>query len=871
MAGIIFPGPGDDANLANLVNGTEEGDTVLGGNGNDTINGLGGNDLLTGNAQNDSVDGGAGDDRISGGELGDDIVFGDTGNDVIYDSNGRDVLAGGTGNDLIVVRDRSVAYGGTGNDTVHLGASGLINLGLKVGQDGLAGEGGFDLLIFGGGVSFDVASFRALNAGFEQIRADNAIEGSNANNVLDFAGLQAIGTRALHVRGLGGDDRLTGLDSSIGDSLFGGNGNDTLSGNGGGDVLLGGFDADTLFGGAGDDTLFGGENGGDFAHGGAGDDRIATADVGRAFGGSGQDTITLIDALVTDESIDGDDPLDQAATGIDTLVVSGNSLFAVTRFSMSDSSLERLTAESAIIGNQFDNDLDFFGVGVSGARPFFDGQGGNDTIAATPVDDLINGREGDDSLSGGAGEDEIYGEFNSDTIDGGAGRDTLYGGPGSDVIRGGADGDIIEDEGQISIDCGGGDDNVHIVNAALKAFGVLGGAGRDSVKIDGSSTVGGFFGRGQGFEDLGPGNVWFGDAGDNTYDLRGMTGGAIVSGQNGDDRMIGALGACRFLGEGGNDYLEAFGTGSQLFGGDNNDSLKLRFGAFTVDGGTGSDTLLAPDFPVMRLGAPAAAPAGVRIDLSRSAAQATGAGSYTLTNIENVTGSSRGDTLIGGGAANMLAGAGGNDALVGGLGDDVLNGGVGADTASFATSAVAVTVSLQARGARNTGQGLDTLISIESATGSRLGDVLVGSRGNNVLQGLGGADTIAGGLGNDVLAGGAGKDNLSGGGGRDVFRYGALAESTAAAGGRDQIAGFVHLADRIDLSAIDAKGGTPGVNDAFAFVGAAEFSTEGQIRAVQAGRHALVEINTLGAAGAEMHLLLLNVSAAALTQADFLA
>lgn len=60
-------------------------------------------------------------------------------------------------------------------------------------------------------------------------------------------------------------------------------------------------------------------------------------------------------------------------------------------------------------------------------------------------------------------------------------------------------------------------------------------------------------------------------------------------------------------------------------------------------------------------------------------------------------------------------------------------------------------------------------------------DVLDGGSGNDVICGLGGNDVLSGGSGNDILVGGAGADELSGGSGNDTL-YGD-AEDTVLEGG----------------------------------------------------------------------------------------
>ena len=84
------------------------------------------------------------------------------------------------------------------------------------------------------------------------------------------------------------------------------------------------------------------------------------------------------------------------------------------------------------------------------------------------------------------------------------------------------------------------------------------------------------------------------------------------------------------------------------------------------------------------------------------------------------------------------------------------NGGTGTDTASYATAAGLVKVSLTITTAQDTeGAGVDTLSNtIENLAGSAYDDQLTGSSAVNLLDG---------GSGNDLLAGVGGNDNLVGG------------------------------------------------------------------------------------------------------------
>ena len=98
-------------------------------------------------------------------------------------------------------------------------------------------------------------------------------------------------------------------------------------------------------------------------------------------------------------------------------------------------------------------------------------------------------------------------------------------------------------------------------------------------------------------------------------------------------------------------------------------------------------------------------------------------------------------------------------------GNDLIDGGPGTDTVTYAAALQAVRVDLGRH--HCTGQGTDTLISIENVEGSRFADVIAGSTGPNRLVGGLGNDTLNGVAGNDVLDGGPGADHLSGGPGSD--------------------------------------------------------------------------------------------------------
>lgn len=90
---MATPTPGDD-----ILDGTDNPETINGLAGSDFINGLGGNDTLLGGNGDDFIFGGDGNDFIVGGQ-DDDELYGDAGNDTLRGGAGDDRLFGGQGND----------------------------------------------------------------------------------------------------------------------------------------------------------------------------------------------------------------------------------------------------------------------------------------------------------------------------------------------------------------------------------------------------------------------------------------------------------------------------------------------------------------------------------------------------------------------------------------------------------------------------------------------------------------------------------------------------------------------------------------------------------------------------------------------------
>jgi Ca2+-binding RTX toxin-like protein len=177
--------------------------------------------------------------------------------------------------------------------------------------------------------------------------------------------------------------------------------------------------------------------------------------------------------------------------------------------------------------------------------------------------------------------------------------------------------------------------------------------------------------------------------------------------------------------------------------------------------------------------------------------------------LEGTTGD---DIVCGGGGSDTIKGLGGNDILrgegepdklAGGEGADTLDGGSSSrDTADYSGSLSNVSATLTENTA--TGEGSDTLLNIESLTGSKYNDMLIGSDaintingggGNDELNGLIGADTLFGAGGDDTINGGSGNDHLNGGAGADSL-FGQEADdrldSRDATNGNDSLDGGTH-------------------------------------------------------------------------------
>lgn len=137
--------------LAAIIDGTDNGETIVGTEGADIIDGLGGDDRIFGMDSADTILGGGGDDDLFGGnrlqsfrEDGASMIKGQLGKDYIVGSSGADILDGGLGADIILEGPANdgaaeTIYGGDGDDFINVASipaheDGIVDCGPGVDQ-----------------------------------------------------------------------------------------------------------------------------------------------------------------------------------------------------------------------------------------------------------------------------------------------------------------------------------------------------------------------------------------------------------------------------------------------------------------------------------------------------------------------------------------------------------------------------------------------------------------------------------------------------------------------------------------------------------------------------------------------------------------
>lgn len=422
-------------------------------------------------------------------------------------------------------------------------------------------------------------------------------------------------------------------------------------------------------------------------------------------------------------------------------------------------------------------------IGTDGDDHIF-GTGGPDVIVGLEGDDVIEALGKPDVICGGPGEDTLVGGGSADTLRGGQGDDRLNGGPGGDDMHGSSGIDTVdysEDDFPVAVDLALGLAEGNGVDTLASIENVIGTENDDYIAGDsGPNLIDGGFGNdeilGRGSADVIFGgrqhDLIYGGNGDDIIDAE--RGDDAVDGGSGSDTIQGGEGEDVIVGGAGNDLLEGGIDGDFVNGQKGRDVVKGNGGADFLFGGPGQDTLSGgkDDDHLEGGGGKDLLQGGVGDDELFG-----GRGSDTLTGEsgndyldgqkgrDDLSGDGGEDIVVGGSGHDHLEGGNHRDLLAGMGGDDVIDGGFHLDIVSFELSKSGVNVSLPNGTA--SGEGQDSLTSVEAVVGSDEADVLVGKGGFNGIAGLGGADLIRGGNGGDNLFGNEGNDTIFGEGGKD--------------------------------------------------------------------------------------------------------
>ena len=349
----------------------------------------------------------------------------------------------------------------------------------------------------------------------------------------------------------------------------------------------------------------------------------------------------------------------------------------------------------------------------------FSGTVGNDVIVGSAGVDRISALEGNDTVCGLEGNDTLIAAAGADVLDGGAGADLLEGGDGADRLLGIAGDDVLRG--------GPGPDNM------------AGGAGIDLARLGEIPTMAGI------------GETPIHADADNVAD----DGHCCPAASEGDNVQADIE---NISGGENSDTLTGSSLPNRLIGGRGADTLTGLAGADVLEGGLNTDTLSGGD------------------------------GADTLLGDEDTLGDTVGDIMSGGAGNDLLDGGQGSrtDSDVSEeelRGPDRVNGGPGVDTVTYAPRELGVEITLD--GVANDGtyevfsetdfqtrncDDPDSLSEEEQRLCAGLRSPLehdnIATDVENVLGGNGG-DFLTGNEFANRLVGGRGKDGLDGLGGAD--------------------------------------------------------------------------------------------------------
>ncbi|WP_295401773.1 calcium-binding protein [uncultured Thiocystis sp.] len=675
-----------------------------------------------------------------------------------------------------------------GDNTVNIVADDSANT-LTGGDqsDLLYGMGGNDILDGGAGADVMIGG-----AGADLYTVDDAGDKVNENTTstapteLDTVNASISYTLTTNVENLilTGTANISGTGNASSNVLTGNAGNNNLSGLAGNDTLNGGAGADLLDGGAGNDSMNGG-NGNDIYIVDSTFDLVNETN-GTAPGGIDTVRSILLNYTLTDYV----DHLE--LQGNSNINGTGNDLNNQLTGNSGNNILNGLAGADTMAGN--DGDDTYYVDNIDDVVSETSATGGTDLVKSSLSYTLIANFEnlqlmesGHITGTGNASNNIIYANTGNNIIDGGGGVDTLsyqlltdsiaaYAavtvslastspqntrGSGTDTIT-----NIENLTGSQYNDRLTGNANDNVLDGSLGADALIGGDGNDTYYVDGADLVIETSNSGsnddvkssvnfvlpafvENLELIGTGAIHgTGNNLDNT--IFGNTGANLLDGMEGTDTLEGRAGNDTYLVDSFDTVIEENGGGTDLVQADISyvlpdyvENLQL-LGSFNLSGtGNALANIIYANSGNNELDGVVSTPP--------STAQDTVSYQFGATSDVNVnlmlttaqgTGGSGTDTLKN--FAN-LTGSLYNDVLQGTTGDNVINGLAGTDTLSYEGSATAgVTVNLNLATAQVTGgSGKDTLFSIENLKGSTFNDTFIASVGNNRLDGFSGSDTVS--------------------------------------------------------------------------------------------------------------------------------
>jgi hypothetical protein len=522
--------------------------------------------------------------------------------------------------------------------------------------------------------------------------------------------------------------------------IYGGRGNDVLTGGEFGDHIAGGSGNDTIKGLGGDDHIYG--------------DSGFNLDLSKRLSLSTQ---ILLVVNTPDTANDNLDTSDDLAVGIDNIDGgSGNDVIFGDKGVVNQvADTNRILTTGAIVSITTTNR----------------NEAANDILKGGADNDIIMGGHGQDDIEGGSGHDILVGDHaivdyndgdtdiltldsvmtvgvvngDSDTIKGNAGDDLIMGGVGADNLYGGngdggaaitvSDDDIIFGDHAIALLANNRfvrlltkeqtEGSADLIKGNEGSDRIFGGAGADTLHGNsGGDWIMGDFGEMQLY---GNGHVRTFFSEDSDGDA---TGGDIIVGGEGDNKVIAGLGEDNITTGGGNDYIIG-------------DNGVLNFG---------TDEVILEAYTV----------------------------EHELGDADTIESGAGHDVVLGGAGADIISVSAGDDSVIGDNGHITFNLGIrnrleSTDTVNSTGGDDQISLG-SGEDEAIAGVGNDTVTNESGET------IIIGDDGfiENDENGrylfastgdfrLGGDDLVVGGSGRDIIFGGFGKDDLAGEDGDDMI------------------------------------------------------------------------------------------------------